>query len=243
MHRKKSLTARLSFRPLHLGLLFLLVIVALFTPHGSFKTTAAGPAPQDPSFVGAWSPVTTLNSITSGAIVAIHTNLLPNGKVLVFTRQQGPDGNDNVNGFSRTYVWDPSTGTVVSEAFNSTTNLFCSGHAFIHDGRLLVTGGHLGADGRGEPDANFYDWVTGAWSSAASMGRGRWYPTNVILGNSEMLVDAGFDENGAFNNQPQVWQTNNTWRTDGTRPARQHIPVAAPRAQRTSLPLRPRRRH
>lgn len=213
MQRKKSFTTRISFRPHYLGLLFLLLLVAVFTPHASFKTRAANPAVQDPSAVGAWSPVTTLNSITSGAIVAIHTNLLPNGKVLVFTRQQGPDGNDNVNGFSRTYVWDPATGTVVSEAFNSTTNLFCSGHAFIHDGRLLVTGGHLGADGRGEPDANFYDWNTGAWSSAASMGRGRWYPTNVILGNSEMLVDAGFDENGAFNNQPQVWQTNNTWRT------------------------------
>jgi hypothetical protein len=206
--RKKNLSAYL---------LLLLLLVALLTPQLSISTTVAGPAPAlrpqgDPSIVGAWSPLTTLNSISSGPIVAIHTHLLPNGKVLVFTRQQAPDGNDNVNGFSRTYVWDPATNSVTSEAFNGTTNLFCSGHAFIHDGRLLVTGGHLGADGRGEPDANFYDWNTGAWSAAASMGRGRWYPSNVILGNSEMLVDAGTDENGGFNNQPQVWQTNNTWR-------------------------------
>ncbi len=206
--RKKNLSAYLSL---------LLLLVALLTPQLSVSTTVAGPAPalrpqSDPSIVGAWSPLTTLNSISSGPIVAIHTHLLPNGKVLVFTRQQAPDGNDNVNGFSRTYVWDPATNSVTSEAFNGTTNLFCSGHAFIHDGRLLVTGGHLGADGRGEPDANFYDWNTGAWSAAASMGRGRWYPSNVILGNSEMLVDAGTDENGGFNNQPQVWQTNNTWR-------------------------------
>ena len=199
--------------------LFTLVVsLGMFFTHVSVRTRAVGPAPappvqSDPSVVGAWSGVTNLNSITSGAIVAIHTSLLPNGKVLVFTRQQDPNtGNDNVNGFSRTYVWDPASGTVISEAFNSTTNLFCSGHAFIHDGRLLVTGGHLGADGRGEPDANFYDWNTGAWSSAASMERGRWYPTNVALGNSEMLVDAGLDENGALNKRPQVWQTNNTWR-------------------------------
>jgi hypothetical protein len=196
--------------------LFALVVslAMLFTTQ---STTATGPAPaprpqSDPSIVGAWGPVTNLNSISSGAIVAIHTSLLPNGKVLVFTRQQASDGNDNVNGFSRTYVWDPATNSVVSEAFNGTTNLFCSGHAFIHDGRLLVTGGHLGGDLRGEPDANFYDWNTGAWSSAASMGRGRWYPTNVALGNSEMLVDAGFDEFQQINRQPQVWQTNNTWR-------------------------------
>jgi len=205
------------------SLIFLFALVVSF---GMFFTqlsvgtrATSAPLQSDPSVVGAWSPVTNLNSITSGAIVGIHTSLLPNGKVLVFTRQRDPNtGNDNVNGFSRTYVWDPASGTVVSEAFNSTTNLFCSGHAFIHDGRLLVTGGHLGADGRGEPDANFYDWNTGAWSSAASMGRGRWYPTNVILGNSEMLVDSGSDENGAFNNQPQVWQTNNTWRALSSAP-------------------------
>lgn len=225
--RKKNLSAYLSL---------LLLLVALLTPQLSVSTTVAGPAPAlrpqgDPSVVGAWSPLTTLNSISSGPIVAIHTHLLPNGKVLVFTRQQAPDGNDNVNGFSRTYVWDPATNSVTSEAFNGTTNLFCSGHAFIHDGRLLVTGGHLGADGRGEPDANFYDWNTGAWSAAASMGRGRWYPSNVILGNSEMLVDAGTDENGGFNNQPQVWQTNNTWRPlYSARSPRQHLPVAPPRA-------------
>lgn len=217
MHRKKSLSTHLSLRPHKLFFVsLLLLLVALLTSQLSVRTTAAGPAPRpqgDPSIVGAWSPVTNLNSISSGPIVGIHTHLLPNGKVLVFTRQQGPDGNDNVNGFSRTYVWDPATGSVISEAFNGTTNLFCSGHAFIHDGRLLVTGGHLGADLRGEPDANFYDWNTGAWSAAASMGRGRWYPSNVILGNSEMLVDAGFDEFGQFNNQPQVWQTNNSWRS------------------------------
>jgi hypothetical protein len=223
MQRKESLTRRIFFRPQHLFFLPLLLLVALFTQPW-VRTTAAGPASAraalqgDPSIVGAWSPVTNLNSISSGSIVAIHTSLLPNGKVLFWTRQQGPDGNDNVNGFSRSYVWDPATNSVISEAFNGTTNLFCSGHAFIHDGRLLVTGGHLGADLRGEPDANFYDWNTGAWSSAASMGRGRWYPTNVILGNSEMLVDAGFDEIGQFNNQPQVWQTTNSWRALSSAP-------------------------
>ena len=132
MQRKKNLSAHL-FRPHNLFFVsLLLLLVALLTAQPSVRTRAAGPtsAPPiqgDPSVVGAWSPVTTLNSISSGSIVAIHTSLLPNGKVLVFTRQQGPDGNDNVNGFSRTYIWDPSSGSVISEAFNSTTNLFCSG--------------------------------------------------------------------------------------------------------------------
>jgi hypothetical protein len=109
MQPKKSFTARISFRPHKLfSLSLLLLLVALLTPQPSVKTRAAGPAPvaqSDPSIVGAWSPVFPLNSLSSGPIVGIHTNLLPNGKVLVFTRQQGPDGNDNVQGFSRTYVW------------------------------------------------------------------------------------------------------------------------------------------
>jgi Domain of unknown function (DUF1929)/Glyoxal oxidase N-terminus len=217
MQRKKSLTAHLSFRPHNLFFLSLLLLAALLTPQPSVRTRAAGPAPapaaqSNPSVEGAWSPVFTLNSLTSGPIVGIHTSLLPNGKVLVFTRQQAPDGNDNVEGFSRTYVWDPASNSVISEPFNSTTNVFCSGHAFIHDGRLLVTGGQVGEDFKGEEEANFYDWNTNAWSTAAPMGRGRWYPTNVALGNSEMLVDSGLDLGGQFNDQPQVWQTNNTYR-------------------------------
>ncbi|HEX8721851.1 MAG TPA: galactose oxidase-like domain-containing protein [Pyrinomonadaceae bacterium] len=171
-------------------------------------------AQSNPSADGAWSPVFQLNSITSGPIVGIHMSLLPNGRVLVFTRQQDPvTGNDNVEGFSRTYVWDPASNSVISEPFNSTQNVFCGGHAFFHDGRLLATGGHKAADSRGELGASFYDWNTNAWGAAPSMGRGRWYPTNVALGNSEMLVDSGADENFQFNDQPQVWQADNTWRT------------------------------
>ena len=232
MQRKKSLTAPLTFRPHKLFFLsLLLLLVALSAPRPSVRTEAAGPAPAaavqgDPSIVGAWSSVFPLISPTNNppaGVVGIHASLLPNGKVLFFTRQQDPvTGNDNVAGYSRTYVWDPATNSVVSEPYNSTTNLFCSGHAFIHDGRLLVTGGHRGGDGSGESHANFYDWNTNAWGAAAPMGSettgGRWYPTNVALGNSEMLVDAGTQQNGAFNNQPQVWQLNNTWRNLSSAP-------------------------
>ena len=35
-------------------------------------------------------------------------------------------------------------------------NLFCSGHAFLPDGRLLVAGGHL-ADSHGLNQATIYD--------------------------------------------------------------------------------------
>lgn len=68
MQRKKSLTRRISFRPHHLFFLFLLLLAAVFTLESSVRTRAAGtaqPVQGDPSVVGAWGPVTTLNSITS----------------------------------------------------------------------------------------------------------------------------------------------------------------------------------
>jgi galactose oxidase len=49
----------------------------------------------------------------------------------------------------KTYLWAPATGQSV-QTRNSPTlaggggvNLFCSGHSFLPDGRLLVIGGHL----------------------------------------------------------------------------------------------------
>ncbi len=88
------------------------------TPQPSVRTTAAGPAlaaQSNPSVEGAWSSLFPLNSPTNnppGGIIAIDTNLLPNGKVLIFTRQ-APDGNDNLSGHSWTYVWDPATESVI----------------------------------------------------------------------------------------------------------------------------------
>ncbi len=217
MQRKKSLIARRSLRPYGLVALSLLLLLLVALPALPPSLTTRVSAQSDPSVKGAWSPMPVpLNSLSNNPtvrIVGIHTHLLPNGKVLVFTRQRDPATlSDNVEGYSWTYVWDPVTESVVSESLNSTQNVFCGGHAFFHDGRLLVTGGHKAADGRGEIGASFYDWNTGAWSTAPSMGRGRWYPTNVALGNSEMLVDAGNDENFQFNDRPQVYQTDNTWR-------------------------------
>lgn len=200
-----------------LGLITLVVMIAsvLSAPLVSRVTQAAPAAPVipgDPTVVGAWGPVTALTGLSGQGLVAIHTSLLPNGKVLLWTRQQDAGGGFNAENFSFTYVWDPATATVTSEPFNGVTNLFCSGHAFLYDGRLLVTGGHMAADGRGEPDTNIYDFNTNAWTQGATMGRGRWYPTNVALGNGELLVANGSDENFQFNPQSQVWTTGNTWR-------------------------------
>ena len=197
-----------------LSILCATLLAAQALPARAAATPAAAQA--DPSVVGQWSPPVNLG------IVVIHTHVLPNGKVLFWTRDQS--GGVDVLGHSQAYVWDPATGGLTGFPFNATTNLFCSGHSFLPDGRLLVTGGHKGRDGVGEPHTNIYDPVANSWSRAADMNAGRWYPTNCALGNGETLVVSGDISGGQVNTLPQVFRTSTAnWRSLTT--AQQGLPL------------------
>jgi hypothetical protein len=76
---------------------------------------------------------------------------------------------------------------------NSTTNLFCSGHSFLPDGRLLVAGGHQRpeVERAGERHLNIFDYRTNCWTRGPDMKRGRWYPYNVTLSTGETLILSG----------------------------------------------------
>ena len=157
------------------------------------------PAPaaaQPQATAGEWS------APFSWPVVAVHLHLLPSGRVLSWGRIGTPQ------------VFDP-----VSETFTpvpSTTMLFCSGHTFLADGRLLVSGGHLD-DRRGVRDANAFDPATESWSRLEVMSFARWYPTTTLLGDGTVLSIAGTDEHAVDVETPEVW-TGNAWRSlDGAR--------------------------
>jgi hypothetical protein len=173
----------------------------------SKSVPAKAPVQGNPSVVGQWG------AVNNWPIVPIHISLLPNGKVLAWGRDKTPQGGD-VLGKSDAYVWDPATGIFTLVA-NSTTNLFCSGHSFLPDGRLLVTGGHQQFDGRGEPHTNVFNFKNNTWSRVSDMNQGRWYPTNTTLGTGEVLVVSGFYWNGSTNvnnTLPQVSTALGNWR-------------------------------
>lgn len=91
---------------------------------------------------------------------------------------------------------------------NTTTNLFCSGHSFLPDGRLLVAGGHKNpdSDGFGEPHTNIFDYTNNKWSRGCDMNDGRWYPYNVTLNTGETLILSGGNSAGnGINLVPQVY--------------------------------------
>jgi Domain of unknown function (DUF1929)/Calx-beta domain len=166
---------------------------------------------------GQWGPV------VNWPVVPIHMHLLPTGKVLIWDRHKEPNDPNNpsepgVHWDGEPRLWDPTT-----QAFSTLPlpgyDLFCGGHAFLADGRLLVSGGHIPRPppmdgGVGEDKASIYDPFNNSWTRAPNMNAGRWYPTNTTLANGDMLVLAGTTtgyEN--VNPLPQVWQAaNGTWR-------------------------------
>ncbi len=143
--------------------------------------------------------------------VPIHVHVLPNGKILFWGRREKGAGLDPRNCIPR--LWDPKEADP-KKAFKDLAkpgfNLFCSGHTFLPDGRLLVVGGHIG-DGHGEPLATLYDPENETWTRIDDMNGGRWYPTAVTLPDGSALASFGSDQPGRLNDSQQVGQDGH-WR-------------------------------
>ncbi len=165
--------------------------------------------------MGDWAGYTTL------PVVPIHTHLMPNRKVLFWSRDKDSIGAD-VAWSTKAHLWDPANGSI-TQAFNFTSNLFCSGHSLLPDGRLLVTGGHEYEDLVGLTHANIYNSTNNTWTKIDNMNAGRWYPTNTTLQNGEVLVVSGTYRTPqgsiANNSLPQAWSpSTGRWRNlDGAR--------------------------
>lgn len=127
--------------------------------------------------------------------IAVHLSLLPTGKVLSFGLSGTPQ------------VWDPGTGRFTS--IPSPAVIFCAGHSFLPDGRLLVSGGNNDPNvaANGIPDNTIFNPTTLSWSRSTPMRRGRWYPTNTTLANGDVVILSGKDATGAPVREPEVWSS------------------------------------
>ncbi len=145
---------------------------------------ASAPPGQPASAVGSWTPP------QNWPVVAVHTSMLSNGKVVTWDAFGAAVGSER--------VWDPATG-----AFQSTPsgiNLFCAGHALLPDGRLFAAGGHELAY-VGLRDTKLFNPLTGTWTAGPDMARGRWYPTTTTLADGRILIVSGdgiVDSNNPF---------------------------------------------
>ncbi len=150
-----------------------------------------------PATDGQWEP----NVLNFGR-VAIHTHLLPTGKVLFWDRHDGPPG-----GHTETRLWDPTSPGAPTPAAMLGHDAFCAGHALDGNGRLFTAGGHI-VDNEGLPNASSYDATGDTWITHPNMTDGRWYPTVTTLWNGELLTVAGSYRDGpdiVHNDLPEVF--------------------------------------
>jgi hypothetical protein len=157
----------------------------------ALRPATATPGTDPRAVVGEWTLLATPLSHNSTAL-----HLLPTGMVLFYGgATTGPD----------TRLWDPATATTSLIPLPG-FNVFCSGHAFLADGRLLIAGGHI-ENGVGLPYSSTYDAVSNVWAPVPNMNAGRWYPTATTLANGDVLVVSGeIDAAGGVNRLPEVFQ-------------------------------------
>ena len=122
------------------------------------------------------------------------------GKVLAF----GGSCNDDQR-LTNPYeaeLWDSQTGecTLIDQKLEG--DVFCVGHAFLPDGRLLAAGGTCQYDNKlfgilpfppftGLNHAYAFDPVDERWERVQDMAYGRWYPTLLTLGDGRVLKTDG----------------------------------------------------
>lgn len=145
--------------------------------------------------------------LPNSEILAVHVALLSNGKILIFP---GDQHRGSATNFMHARLFNPAS-NMIEPCDPPGTDVFCSGHAFLGDGRIVVGGGttRYAAEGHvhgagvspfsGERSTWLYEPRANRWTRAADMnfppgrtgGGGRWYPTLVTLGNGEVMAFSG----------------------------------------------------
>lgn|GEM_PF-1216253 len=169
-----------------------------------------------PVYWGMWEE----DAPSDSKVTAIHACLLHNGNVLFFhcrsfpfwTRIYDPVSNTVLNYNLEVPKWPKYYEETETESAYpiQPSRIFCCGHGFMADGRLLVVGGELSnpypnsyepiALDRGLRYSFIFDpenetWkITGTFGNPFIMKKGRWYPTITILHNGKMLAMAGKED-------------------------------------------------
>lgn len=136
-------------------------------------------------------------------VIGVHSALLPSGEVLHYSYPQDGTG-------AEAWVFNPYSYTFYESPVDR--NIFCGGHAFLPDGRLLVAGGTGGFDPvTGLLDTHLFDVSTGAWTRVEDMAVGRFYPTCLTLADGRTLALSGLDELGQLTTLVETYTAGSGW--------------------------------
>ena len=159
----------------------------------------------------------------------VHAALLHTGSVLFFSGSGNDVDRHNAQQFA-TAVWHYPDAAYSQPP--TPVDLFCCGHAFLADGRLLASGGTEKYDDffglkqavTFDPDAGPADPASpsghvGAWVGQPDMVGGRWYPTLVTLQDGRVLAVSGLDGTSQLNLLPETYTDGAGWSHTQNSPA------------------------
>lgn len=193
----------------------LLTCLGLIINPGLVRADTVSSANLESATKGEWTTVP-LPTDKKDWLQAVHTSLLPNGKVLIVngssnrnTLAQTETGNkfiDGVNGRDNAVVdnsalFDPETNTFERIASppalknEQSNDPFCSANVHLSDGNVLFISGsnryYPGEKFEGSKQTNLYNWQTKTWSTVGQLKEGRWYPSPITLADGKLVIFSG----------------------------------------------------
>jgi hypothetical protein len=134
----------------------------------------AGTQPED---VGQWT------APAPWPVIAIHSALLPTGKVMQYAYP-------SIGAGSNAQIWEHTQGEFENTVMS--TDIFCSGLSLLPDGKLFVSGGNdYDCEFQGRQGTHLFDPVTQLWTQLDTMTVGRWYPSHLTLGDGRVMIVSG----------------------------------------------------
>ncbi|MEW6301857.1 MAG: galactose oxidase-like domain-containing protein [Verrucomicrobiota bacterium] len=148
------------------------------------------PVMAQPSSVGQWDTVKTL------PWRPVHSVLMKTGTIMFYPASDDPR------------EWNPS-GETLTTLTKFSYNPFCNGHAQMPDGKILFTGGHNQTNNWGLWNISLFNPDNKTWKHLPDMTDGRWYPSQIMMANGDILTVSGTKSTGNNNSTPDVLQISN----------------------------------
>lgn len=138
-------------------------------------------------------------TLTPSPIFAVHSAVLKSGKVILWSgHAELGAGYGTV-----TALYDPVTDSYSTVPFTDNDDLFCAGHTFLPDGKLIAGGGA----NVGQVDStHIFDPITEAWTHLPSgtMNQPRWYPTMVAMSDGRTAILSGTSNTGTVSDMEVI---------------------------------------